>query len=65
MFNMLDGIVLLDALGDLDVYRDQIDAISKKTGLPILERKNVGLDGLKKVIQDALKRNARQASLVV
>lgn len=65
MFNMLDGIVLLDALGDLDVYRDQVDAISKKTDLPILERKNVGLDGLKKVIQDALKRNARQASLVV
>jgi len=64
MFNMLDGIVLLDALGDLDVYGDQIDAISKMTGLPILERKNIGLDGLKKVIRDALKRNAQHGGVV-
>jgi len=56
MFNMLDGIVLVDALGDLDMYRDRIDTISEKTGLPILERKNVGLNGLKAVVQDALKR---------
>ena len=57
MFKMLDGIVLLDALGDLDAYRDQIDAISEKTGLPILERKNIGLGGLKTVLLDALERN--------
>lgn len=59
MFNMLDGIVLVDALGDLDVYRDRIDTISEKTALPILKRENVGLDGLKKVIQETLGRNAR------
>ena len=58
MFNMLDGIILLDALGDLDAYRDQIDAISQKTALPILERKNIGLNGLKAVIQDALERRS-------
>ena len=58
MFNMLDGIILLDALGDLDAYRDQIDAISQKTALPILERKNVGLNGLKAVVQDALERRS-------
>ena len=57
MFNMLDGIILLDALGDLDAYREQIDAISEKTGLPILERKDIGIDGLKEVIQNALERN--------
>ena len=61
MFNMLEGIVLVDALGDLDAYRDRIDAISEKTGLPILERKNIGLDGLKEVVQDALERNNRRA----
>jgi hypothetical protein len=59
MFSVLDGIVLVDALGDLNVYRDRIDTISEKTGLPILERENVGLGGLKKVIQDTLERNAR------
>ena len=58
MFNMLDGIILLDALGDLDAYRDQIDAISQKIALPILERKNVGLNGLKAVVQDALERRS-------
>ena len=61
MFNMLEGIVLVDALGDLDAYRDRIDAISEKTSLPILERKNIGLDGLKEVVQDALERNNRRA----
>ena len=61
MFKMLDGIVLLDALGDLDAYQDRIDAISEKTGLPVLERKNIGLDGLKSVLQDALERNARRS----
>ena len=60
MFSMLDGIVLVDALGDLDTYRDRIEMISEKTGLPILERENIGLDGLKKVIQDTLERNARR-----
>ena len=60
MFKMLDGILLLDALGDLDAYRDRIEAISEKTGLPILERKNIGLDGLKSVLLDALERNARR-----
>ena len=57
MFGMLDGIILIDALGDLDDYREMIDEISEKTGLPILERKNVDLDGLKTVIRDALGRN--------
>ena len=61
MFNMLEGIVLVDALGDLDAYRERIDAISEKTSLPILERKNIGLDGLKEVVQDALERNNRRA----
>jgi len=58
-FKMLDGIVLIDALGNLEVYQEKIDLISEKTGLPILERKNVGLTGLKTVIQDALDRTRK------
>ena len=60
MFSMLDGIVLLDAMGDLDAYQSKIDEIADHTGLPILERNNIGLEGLKNVLLDALDRNQRQ-----
>lgn len=54
MYNMLDGIILLDEMGDLDDYQSEIDEIVEYTGLPILDRKEIGLDGLKKVLLDAL-----------
>ncbi len=57
MFSMLNGIILLDAMGDLHDYTDKIAAIARKTALPILERKDIGLGGLKSVLQKALKRN--------
>lgn len=57
MYSMLDGIVLLDAMGDLDDYQSKIDEIADHTGLPILERKNIGLEGLKNVLLEALDRN--------
>ena len=63
MFSMLDGIVLLDAMGDLDGYRSKIDEIADHTGLPILERKNIGLEGLKTVLLEALDRNQRKYSV--
>jgi uncharacterized protein DUF1638 len=62
MFGMLDGIVLLDAMGDLDEYRSKIHEIADHTGLPILERKNIGLMNLKKVLVEALDRNQRKHS---
>jgi len=62
MFSMLDGIVLLDAMGDLDEYHSDIDAIADYTGLPILERKNTGLDGLKNILIEALDRNRQKHS---
>ncbi|WP_419659609.1 putative protein DUF1638 [Desulfosarcina variabilis str. Montpellier] len=37
-YSMLDGIVLLDALGDLDDYQSKIDEIVERTGLPIIDR---------------------------
>ncbi|HKI50348.1 MAG TPA: DUF1638 domain-containing protein [Desulfobacteria bacterium] len=60
MFSMLDGIVLLDAMGDLDAYQSKIDEIADYTGLPILERKDMGLEGLKSILLEALDRNRKK-----
>jgi hypothetical protein len=57
MYSMLDGIILLDAMGDLDEYQSRIDEIVDFTGLPILDRKKIGVDGLKNVLMEALDRN--------
>ena len=62
MFSMLDGIVLIDAIGDLDAYQSRIDDIADHTGLPILERKDIGLSGFKNVLLEALDRNRRKQS---
>jgi hypothetical protein len=56
MYSMLDGIILLDEMGDLDDYQSEIDEIVDYTGLRILERKEIGLDGLKNVLLDALEQ---------
>jgi Protein of unknown function (DUF1638) len=56
MFSMLKGIILIDSLGNLDDFQKDIDRISDKTGLPIIERRQVGLDGIKKVLQEAIAR---------
>lgn len=50
----LEGIILLDTLGDLEDYKNDIKTISGATGLPILEKKKVGLCGLQDVIQEAI-----------
>ena len=55
-YEMLEGIVLLNTLGDLDDYEDEIKAISSATGLPILGKKEVGLQGLQSVIEEAIGR---------
>ena len=62
MYSMLDGIVLLDTMGDLDDYQSRIDEIADYTGLPILERKDIGLEGLKNVLLEALNRNREKHS---
>jgi uroporphyrinogen-III decarboxylase len=50
MYSMLDGIILLDAMGDLAAYQSRIDEIAGHTGRPILDRKKIGLNGLKNVL---------------
>jgi len=56
-FNMLKGIIVLDSLGDMERHWDRIEHISDQTGLPVLEHWVVGLDGLKAVVEEALKKN--------
>jgi hypothetical protein len=60
MYSMLDGIVLLDAMGDLDDYQAKIDELVERTGLPIIDRKEIGLEGLRDVLLEALDRNRRK-----
>ena len=62
MYKMLDGIILLEAMGDLDDHKERIDEIVERTGLPILERKNIGLGGLKRILHEALERHRRKCA---
>ena len=54
--NMLKGIVVLDSLGDMDQHWDRIEHISEQSGLPVLDHRVVGLDGLKAVVEEAIKK---------
>lgn len=56
MFSMLKGFILIDSLGDIDDYREEIEEICDHTGLKILERRDVGIESLKQVIFQAIKR---------
>ena len=48
--------------GDLDDYQSKIDYIAEYTGLRILESKDIGLEGLKNVLLDALDRHQQKCS---
>lgn len=56
LFAGLKGIVLLDSLGNLDDYKEEIEELQNFTRLPILERRNIGLENLHQVIHAATKR---------
>ena len=58
MFSMLKGIILVDSMGDLDAFKERIDQISIQTGLPVLEHKRAGLDGIKSVILQTMEKQA-------
>ncbi len=62
MFEMLEGIILIDTLGDLEKYGDRIEQISDRTGLPVLEHKDVGLSGLKTILLETLARASHRAA---
>lgn len=50
MFCGYEGIVLLDTLGNLKDYKDQIKAFVDFSGLKVLETRRIDCDGLKQLI---------------
>jgi hypothetical protein len=56
LFHMLQGILVIDSLGNAGQYQKRIESLSDQIGLPVLEYKPVGLHGLKAVIQEAVSR---------
>jgi len=59
-FSVLKGLFLLDTLGDLDDYSEDIEIIREYTGLPVVERKNIGIEGIQKVVLESIERLAKQ-----
>jgi hypothetical protein len=44
----------------LAAYQARIDEIVDRTGLPILDHRKIGLDGLRDVLLEALDRNCQK-----
>ncbi|MFC1942726.1 DUF1638 domain-containing protein [Chloroflexota bacterium] len=55
-FSKLKGILLLDSLEDLDKFNDEIEKFSNHTGLPILDKKDVGLERFKELILETIRQ---------
>ena len=55
-FEYLDGIIIVDSLDNLDELASDIEEFSINTGLQVKDMKTVGLDGLKAVIDEAIKK---------
>ena len=50
MFSGFKGIILLDTLGNLENYKDQIEEFVNFSGLKVLETRKIGANSLKKLI---------------
>ena len=61
MFRGLKGVVLLDSLGNLDNYEKDTEEFRNFTGLQIIERREVGLENLRRVILEAAKKQSAAA----
>jgi hypothetical protein len=59
-FEYLDGIIIVDSLDNLDELASDIEEFSINTGLQVKDMKTVGLDGLKAVIDEAIKKLQNQ-----
>ena len=55
LFSGISGIVFLDTLGNKENAKCEVERLD--TGLPILEIREVGLDGLKQVICEAIEKS--------
>jgi hypothetical protein len=58
-FKMLEGIIVVDSLGDMARHWSRVEHFSDQTGLPVIEHLTVGLTGLKTVIEEALQRTCQ------
>ncbi|MCW4016200.1 MAG: DUF1638 domain-containing protein [Candidatus Bathyarchaeota archaeon] len=55
-FEHLNGLIIIDSLDNLNELKSDIEEFSENTGLAVKETKTVGLDGLKSVIDEAIKK---------
>jgi hypothetical protein len=55
-FENLEGLIIIDSLDNLDKFKSDIEEFSINTGLQVKDTKTVGLDGLKAVIDEAIKK---------
>jgi len=55
-FRHLAGVIVIDSLENLDEFKNDIEEFSQHTGLQVKNRKTVGLNGLKTVIDEAIKK---------
>ena len=55
-FEHLEGIIIIDSLDNLDELKSDIEEFSQHTGLQVKTIKTVGLNGLKAVIDEVLKK---------
>jgi hypothetical protein len=53
LFSRLEGIILIDSLGNLGDFQKEIDQISDRTGLAVAKTLAVGLSGLQQVLTEA------------
>ena len=57
MFSGIKGIVLLDTCGNVEKLRKELE--KSGIGLPILETREIGIEGVKRVVFDAIQRASR------
>ena len=55
-FSVLSGLFLLDTMGNLDDYTEEIEEIKDFTNLPVVERIDIGLEDFRKVILKAIEK---------
>jgi hypothetical protein len=59
LFKGLKGIILLDTLGDPEGLKQEVEKLD--SGLPILETRQVGIENVNNVIQEAIQKNNKKS----
>jgi len=59
LFKGLKGIILLDTLGDPKRLKQEVEKLD--SGLPILETRQVGIENVKNVIQEAILKTNKKS----